>query len=189
MKDLLKGIILALLTLPALLYNSSQQKGLEYEFIQSDNNYSFRGRFIVKAEFECLINVIFDFEHISNYASGAKSLEKKRQGENWYDVTYTYRKLLIFENQSTWRRTLKRNKGKVVFEMISSRNNLSIIPEVIYSKGYYQINNENEGYSVEYFQEFKINPGILKYSYIYEAKKGAIKFLQEFKEYIEKTCD
>ena len=73
--------------------------------------------------------------------------------------------------------------------MISSRNNLSIIPEVIYSKGYYQINNENEGYSVEYFQEFKINPGILKYSYIYEAKKGAIKFLQEFKEYIEKTCD
>ena len=178
MKDLLKVIILALLTLPALLYNSSQQKGLEYEFIQSDNNYSFRGRFM-----------IFDFEHISNYASGAKSLEKKRQGENWYDVTYTYRKLLIFENQSTWRRTLKRNKGKVVFEMISSRNNLSIIPEVIYSKGYYQINNENEGYSVEYFQECKINPGILKYSYIYEAKKGAIKFLQEFKEYIEKTCD
>ncbi len=188
MKELYKRILFVLLSLPIILYGS-QKKGLDYEFIQDGNYYSFQGSFIVKAEFDCLINVIYNFEHISKYASGAKSIELARQGENWYEVTYTYRKLLIFENQSTWRRTLKRDEGKVVFEMISSKNNLSIIPDVISSAGYYQIKNEKDSCRVEYFQECKLKPGLLKNTYINKAKKEAIKFLQEFKEYIERNCD
>jgi hypothetical protein len=57
------------------------------------------------------------------------------------------------------------------------------------STGYYQIRPEKEGCRVEYFQECKLKPGFFKDSYINKAKKEAIKFLQEFKEYIEKTCD
>jgi len=188
MKKLYKKILVLALGLPILL-PGSQEKGLDYNFIQNSNYYSFQGSFIVKAEFDCLINVIYDFEHISKYTSGAKSIEVIRQGENWYEVTYTYRKLIIFENRSTWRRILERDEGKVVFEMISSKNNLNIIPEVLSSTGYYQVKPEKEGHRVEYFQECKLKPGILKNSYINQAKKGAIKFLREFKEYIEKTCD
>jgi hypothetical protein len=188
MKNSYKIIIAAVLSLPVMLYGSNK-KEFDYEFIQKDTYYSFRGRFIVKAEPDCLINLIYNFKNISKYSSGAKSIELVRQGENWYDVTYPYRKLLIFENQSTWRRTLKRDEGKVVFEMISSKNNLSIIPDVIYSAGYYQIKNEKDSYRVEYFQECQLKPGLLKSTYINKAKKEAIKFLQEFKEYIEKTCD
>ncbi len=188
MKKLYKAIIIVFLALP-MLSSGNQKQELDHEFIQNDNNYSVRGRFIVKAKFDCLMNVIFNFEHISKYASGAKSLELIRQGENWYDVTYTYRKLLIFENQSTWRRTLKRDEGKVVFEMISSKNNLSIMPDVISSAGYYQIKNEKDSCLVEYFQECKLKPGLLKGTYINKAKKEAIKFLHEFKEYIERNCD
>jgi len=188
MKELHKGIIITFLAL-SNLSSGNQKQELDYKFIQYDNNYSFRGRFIVKAEFDCLMNVIYNFEHISNYTSGAKSIELVRQGENWYEVTYTYRKFLIFENQSTWRRTLKRDAGKVVFEMISSKNNLSIIPDVISSAGYYQIKNEKDSYRVEYFQECKLKPGLLKDTYINKAKKEAIKFLQVFKKYISKTCD
>ena len=188
MKKLFKRILIALLCLPIILLGS-QHKGLDYNFIQNNNYYSFRGSFIVKAEFDCLINVIFDFEHISKYTSGAKSIEITRQGENWYEVTYTYRKLIIFENESTWRRTLKQNEGNVIFEMISSKNNLNIIPDVLSSTGYYQVKPEKECHRVEYFQECKLKPGILKNTYINQAKKGAIKFLREFKEYIERTCD
>jgi|GEM_PF-733753 len=163
--------------------------GTNYEFIKDDSFYSFRGRFIIKAELDCLLNVTYQFEHISKYASGAKSIEFVRQGENWYDVTYTYRKLLIFENRSTWRRTLKRDEQKIVFEMISNKNNINIMPKVNSSKGYYQIKPERGGYSVEYFQECRLNPGFLKNAYINRAKKEAIQFLQVFKEYVEKTCD
>jgi len=188
MRELYKGIIVALLSLPILLYGS-REKELDYEFIQEDTCYSFRGSFIVKAEPDCLINLIYNFKNISKYALGAKSIELVRQGENWYDVTFTYRKLLIFENQSTWRRTLNRHEYKVVFKMISNRNNLNIMPKMLSSTGYYQVRPEKEGCRVEYFQECKLKSGFLKDIYINKAKKEAIIFLHEFKEYIEKTCD
>lgn len=188
MKHFYKIIIAALLSLPILLYGS-KKKELDYEFMRNDNYYSFRGSFIVKAEPDCLINLIYDFKNISKYASGAKSIELVRQGENWYEVTFTYRKLLFLENQSTWRRTLNRDEHKVVFKMISNRNNLNIVPKMLFSTGYYQIRPEKEGCRVEYFQECKLMPGLLKDMYINKAKNEAIKFLREFKEYINKTCD
>lgn len=187
-KKFYKGILVALVCMPIIL-SGSQNHEFNYEFIQDGNRYSFRGSFIVTADSNCLIDVIYHFEHISKYTAGAKSIELSRQGENWYEVTYTYRKFIIFENQSTWRRTLQRDKDKIVFEMISSTNNLSIIPDVISSTGYYQIKKEKDSCRVEYFQECQLKPGLLKGTYINNAKKEAIKFLREFKAYIEKTCD
>ena len=188
MKKFYKRILVALLSLPIIL-SGSQNHEFDYEFIQDGNCYSFRGSFIVQAERDCLIDVIYNFEHISKYASGAKSVEFVRQGENWYEVTYTYRKILVLENKSTWRRTLNRDEQKVVFEMISSENNVSFMPQLDSSSGYYQIKPEKEGYQVEYFQACKLKTGLLKDAYISQAKKEAIKFLREFKEYIERTCD
>ena len=188
MKKKLKVIIVVFLSFSILLYGS-KKKELDYEFIQEDNYYSFRGSFIVRAELDCLISVTYDFQHISKYTLGAKSIELVRQGENWNEVTYIYRKFIIFENKSTWRRTLKQDEQKVVFEMISSKNNINIMPKMLFSTGYYQIRPEKEGYLVEYFQECKLTPGLLKDTYINKAKKEAIKFLREFKEYIERTCD
>ena len=188
MKAPYKGTAFAVCVLLTLL-NSRPDEKFEYNFYEYGNRYSFHGRFAVPADYECLINVIYDFEHISQYASDAKSVELIRQGENWYEVVYIYRKLLIFENQSTWRRTRKRDEGRVVFEMISSKNNLGVIPDVTYSTGYYQIGRGKEGYSVEYYQECELKSGVLRSRYINEAKKGAIKFLREFREYILETCN
>ena len=184
-QSLISEIIAVLLSLSTLLYGSE----LDYEFIQNDNDYSFQGSFFVKSEPDCLINLIYNFEHISKYALGAKSIELVRQGKNWYEVTFTYRKLLIFENQSTWRRTLKRDEHKVVFEMISNRNNFNIIPKMLSSAGYYQIHPEKEGCRVEYSQECKIESGFLQDTYINMAKKEAIKFLQVFRTFVSGACD
>ncbi len=188
MKELYKGIIVALLSLPIILYGSKKGE-LVYVFIQDDTYYSFRGSFIVKAELDCLIEVIYNFEHISKYSLGAKTIELVLKGENWYMVTYAYRRLIIFENESTWRRILRRDEQKVVFEMISNKNNINIMPEMISSTGYYQIKPEQKGFRVEYFQKSKLKPGLLKDIYINKAKKEAINFLLLFKEYIERTCD
>ena len=187
MKKIYKTIIF-LFCLPVSLL-SSQKSGIEYNFIKDDSSYLFRGGFIVNNDFDCLLDVVYKFEHISKFTSGAKSIELRRQGENWYEVTYTYRKLLIFENKSTWRRTLKRDKGRVVFEMVSNKNNIAILPEVLSSIGYYQIKSETNGFRVEYYQECKLKSGLLKNAYINQAKKEAIKFLALFKKYVEKICD
>ncbi|MBC8186023.1 hypothetical protein H8E88_33485 [candidate division KSB1 bacterium] len=188
MKKYFKVITFLILILPAFLYGG-QENDLKYEFIKTDSSYSFRGSFVVNADFDCLIDVVYKFENISKYTSGAKSIKLLRQGEKWYEVTYTYRKLIFFENKSIWRRALERDEGKVVFEMISSKNNVSIMPDVLSSKGYYQIKPENEGFRVEYFQECTLKPGLLKNTYINKAKKEAIKFLDLFKKYVEKMCD
>ena len=63
------------------------------------------------------------------------------------------------------------------------------MPQLLSSSGYYQIKPEKEGYQVEYFQECKLKTGLLKDAYISQAKKEAIKFLREFKEYIERSCN
>ena len=167
----------------------SQKEELDYKFIQEDNYYSFRATFTSKAAPDCLIDLIYNFKNIPAYASGAKSIDLGPQGENWYEVTFTYRKLLIFENRSTWRRSLKRDKHIIIFDMISNRNNIGIVPEMLSSTGYYRIWPKGEGCLVEYFQECRLKPGPLKEIYINRAKKEAIKFLQVFKKFIDRICE
>jgi len=188
MKNSYKIIIAILLSL-AILLSANQKQELNYEFIQENTYYSFRGSFIVKSDANCLIDLIYDFEQLSGYSLGAKSIKLIQRGDNWYDVSYTYRKLIILENRSTWRRILVTDEQKVIFKMISSKNNLKIMPEVISSEGYYQIKKEKDGCRVEYFQECMLKPGFFKSTYIKKAKKEAIKFMHEFKKYIETECN
>ncbi|MBN1550971.1 hypothetical protein JW979_05865 [bacterium] len=188
MKNLHRLIIPALLSLPILL-SGSQDKEVAYKFIQTDNYYSFRGSFHVTAESDCLVNLIYDIKNLQEYTPDVQSIELIRQGDHWYDVCFVYRKFLIFENTSTWRRTLKPDENKIVFEMISSENSLKIIPKVRSSTGYYQITEEKKGCRLEYFQECLLEPGYFKSAYIHEVKQDAIAFLHDFKNYIERKCN
>ncbi len=180
--------LLIVLLSSAIFLLANQENEFNFEFFQNGNYYSFRGTFHVKADPDCLLRVIFDYEHISQYTAGAKSTELLRQGIDCYEIAYTYRKFLIFENKSTWRRTLNRKEQKVIFEMMSSQNNLPLMPQLLSSSGYYQIKSESESYRVDYFQSGKLKDGFLKDRYYAQAKKDAIKFLKEFKQYIETTC-
>jgi len=188
MKHLCYIFIPVLLSVPIVVAGSQEQE-FEYAFMQEDTYYSFRGSFFVHAESECVIDLIYDFDNLSEYTLGAQSVELLQQGDTWYDVLYTYRKFVIFENESTWRRTLKPDEHTIVFEMLSSENNLKMMPEVLSSTGYYHILQENDRCRVEYFQECLLKPGVLKRAYITEAKQEAMSFLHEFKTYIERKCE
>lgn len=142
----------------------------------------------MKAELGCLMDVVYGFEHISRFASGAESVQLVEEGEDWHVVAYTYRRLLILENQSTWRRTLDRQGQRVVFEMLTSRNNLRILPRVLSSHGQYRIDGEGERYHLEYFQDCQLEGGVLTGTYMERAKKEAEAFLVEFRGYVESTC-
>jgi len=181
------GVLLIWMSVPVLIYGGSTEE-LQYQFSQDDSSYSFRGSFIVEVEPDCLISLVYDFGHISKYASGAAAVELIRQEDNWNEVRYTYRKFIFFENKSTWRRKLNRDNHELVFEMISSENNLRILPDMLSPSGYYRISPEEKGYRMEYFQECCLDTDLIKDSYIKKVKKEAIKFLLEFREYVEKTC-
>ncbi len=171
------------------MVSGNQEQEFESEFIQEDTYYSFRGSFLVEAESDWLLNLIYDFNNLSEYTSGAQSIELIQQGDNWYDVLYIYRKFAIFKNRSTWRRTLQPDEHKIVFEMLTSKNNLKIMPELLSSTGYYHVLQENDCCRVEYFQECRLKSGLFKHAYITEAKQEAMEFLHAFKTYIERKCE
>ena len=170
-----------------LLSESGEIDGVYYEFNHVDSCYSFRGSFVIKAEFDCLISVLYDFKHLKNFISSAHSIILIQQGENWYDVCYTFKKF-FFTNKSIYRKTLKLEEQKIVFKMISNRQNTNLFPKVLSSSGYYRIKCESTGYAIEYFQECKIKSTFLKNMYIKKAKKESTKFMLELREYVERTC-
>jgi hypothetical protein len=188
MKHICYIIIPALLSVPFVV-SGSQEKEFDYEFNQEDTYYSFRGSFLVHAESDSVIDVIYDFNNLSEYTVGAQSVELIQQGDNYYDVVYTYRKFFIFTNRSTWRRTLQRDEHKIVFEMLSSENNLKMMPELLSSTGYYHILQGNDHCRVEYFQECRLKAGLFMHAYIKEAKQEAMRFLHAFKTYVEWKCE
>ena len=170
-----------------LLSESGKIDSVYYEFNHVDSCYSFRGSFVIKAEFDCLISILYDFKHLKNIISSANSIILIQQGENWYDVGYTFKKFL-FTNKSVYRKTLKLEEQKIVFKMISNWQNINLFPKVLSSSGYYRIECESTGYKIEYFQECKIKSTFLKDIYINKAKKESTKFMLELKEYVERTC-
>ena len=188
MTNIIKILIVPLFIMPIILYGG-QNEDVYYDFNHEDNCYAFRGSFIVKADAECAVNMLFDIDHLPKYTVGAKSVELIHQGDNWYDVTYTYRKWIIIEHKSTWRRTLKRKDNKIVFELISSKNNINLVPEMHASTGYYKISTAQNGCRVEYYQECTLKSGILKSAYISKMLKEAIVFLKVLKQYVSETCN
>ncbi|MBN1998871.1 hypothetical protein JW935_15030 [candidate division KSB1 bacterium] len=174
---------------PPILSYENQKQEFDFEFVQKENYYSFRASFVVNAAPDCLIHLVYNAENIGKYSLGAKSIMLGQHGEDWYLVTFTYQRFLVFQHRSTWLRTLDRRERKITFKLISNSNNINIIPEMLSSNGYYQFKHEKEGSLVEYFQECRLLPGFLKTTYINMAKKEAIKFLHVFKVYLENGCD
>lgn len=158
-----------------------------YEFNHIDSCYSFRGIFLSQARFDCLIRILYDFEHLKNLIPGANSIMLIQQGKNWYDVGYTF-KMFLFTNKSVYRKTLKLEEKKIVFKMISNIQNTNLFPKMLSSSGYYQIKCESTGFTIEYFQECIINSTVLKDMYMHMAKKESKKFILKLKEYIESNC-
>jgi len=166
---------------------SEKIDSVDYEFNHADSCYSFRGSFVIQAEFDCLIDILYDFKHLENIISSANSIILIQQAENWYDVAYTFKKF-FFTNESVYRKTLKLDEQKIIFKMLSYKQNTNLIPEMLSSSGYYWIQCESTGYRIEYFQECKIKSSLLKGIYINKAKKESTKFMLELRNYIEKTC-
>ena len=64
MKIIYIGMLILWMSIPILIYGSSMEE-LEYHFSQDDSSYSFRGSFSVVEELDCLLNLVYDVEHIS----------------------------------------------------------------------------------------------------------------------------
>ena len=161
---------------------------LSYEFSQFDDHYTFRGSFYTVAEPQDLLHILFDFEHLTNFVTSPDSIVLVRKEKNCYEVCYAYRKLLL-ENKFTYRKTLIRERQKIIFELIASEQRDPTFPKVLSSSGYYEIKPDGQGYRVIYLEKVRIDSRLPNRVSYLMAKKEAVKFLQGLKKYVERKCN
>ena len=166
---------------------SDELKEVCYDFSQDGTSYTFRGSFFTKITPACLLRVLYGFEHLVKFVTRPDSIVLIREGENWYEVCYTYRGLLL-ENKSTYRKILKQEEQKITFEMIASEQYGPHLSKILHSTGYYEVKTEKEGCLVEYFQEARVESKMLNEIYFHLIKKEAVNFLKDLKQYVERTC-
>lgn len=161
--------------------------GMSYELSRNGNLYTFHGSFRTPSGGDCLLSILYDFDHLRKFVTSPNAFSLLQKGINWYDFCCTYR-VLHSENKLIYRKTLKREEQKVTFKMIAGRQNIKLIPEVLSSSGYYEIRPEKDGYQVIYLHQDRLSPSFCRELYLYLAKKEAVKFLQGLKNYVEKEC-
>jgi hypothetical protein len=158
-------------------------------FNQNDSSYSFFASFRINADPKCLLRISFNYEHIRAVASDAKDILLLDSGSNWNRISYTYQKYIFFENTSVWLRKLDREKQRVDFTLVSSKNNLVLIPMLISSSGYFQIKQDKDFAIVEYYQECRITEKAITKLYASRMKNEAVKFINLFAVYASENCN
>lgn len=171
---------------PMILFASND---IQYTFDQTDSSYSFFGRFVINAEPECLLRISFNYEHIQALAPDAKEVRLINSGCDWNRISYTYHKYIFFENTSVWLRKLDQDKQRVNFVLVSSNNNLAMMPALTASSGYYQIKQVNDYTVVEYYQECRLTEKSITKLYLSRMKGEAVEFINRFAAYASEHCN
>ncbi|HJX71406.1 MAG TPA: hypothetical protein VJ346_05620 [Bacteroidales bacterium] len=180
-------IFSVMILLPLAIF-AQEANDIQYKFMQTDSSYSFYSTFRIRSYPDCLLDICFDYRHIRLLAPDAKEVQLINQGVNWNQIRYTYQKYIFFENITVWHRKVNSEKQRVDFNLISSKNNLAIMPGLISSSGFYQINKQGEHVFVEYYQQCQLTKSSLTKSYLSRVQKEAIQFIYRFSEYANAIC-
>ena len=180
-------ILLLSMLIPNNLF-AQESDNVKYKFIQTDSSYTFYGSFRIKVPQKCLLEISFNYNHIKALALDAKEVRLIDQGSDWNQISYTYRKFIFFKNTTVWHRILDKEDQKVEFTLLSSKNNLKIMPRMIASSGYYQITQDEEYSIMEYYQQCQLTEESITKSYIKKVKKNAIKFIHGFYKHAHIFC-
>lgn len=161
---------------------------VKYKFTKTDSSYIFYGSFKIKANPKCLLEIAFRYKHIRALSPDAKEVKLIDQGRDWNQISYTYQKFTFFLNKTVWHRILNEENQRVDFTLLSSENNLSIMPRMISSSGFYQIKQKGDYSIMEYYQQCLLTEVFITKLYLNRAQKEAIKFMHKFSEYTRAYC-
>lgn len=183
---LITALFAALIPMTVMTANGND---IHYTFTQTDSSYSFYGSFSIAADPKCLLRISFNHMHIQALAPDAKEVLLIDSGSNWNRISYTYQKYIFFENTSVWFRKLNQEKQRVEFTLVSSDNNLELMPVPISSSGYYQIKQVKDYAVVEYYQECRLKEKPITKLYLSRMKGEAVEFINRFAAYASEHCN
>lgn len=177
-------IVFFVVTFAAMLYNASAET---YELSNIKDGYKVEANLFIGAPIDCVIDTIYNFEHLKKFVKNATSIELLRQDGNLQEVKFIY-KNFFSEIESTYCRELFKEEHRIIFELKDYKCHGLFSPSVISSEGYYTFEEANGGCLVKYFEECKLGNDKLNWFYFFQAKREAREFFKDMKEYIEFVC-
>lgn len=167
--------------------NDLKNDNFQYTFVESRDGYAFKGKFFVVAKDSCLMDIIYEPEHLKKILKNRCTVNIVSKGRDTHVLSYIY-KLPLIEIKSTYRKTLRFAERKVIFDMTGYEQKGIALPRILSSKGSYEIRGENNGLWVEYYQECQLEKSNIRGIYLFFAKNEAVNFLINLKKYAERTC-
>lgn len=177
----------ALVAFPAAPGRTTPEGEIFHTFHHTDTQYTFEGSFELAADPACLLNVLFDFDHLKNYVKHAKTATLLREGPRWQDVRYSYRSL-FYDAETTFKRVLDAAAGRVDYRLVDITHSGLVDPDIQSISGYYGISRIPTGYRVTFYQQGELEAALLSGFYFYMAKNQAVSFVREIRDYMLSHC-
>lgn len=158
-----------------------------HSFVHTKTRYTFEGGFNSRADLDCLLHVFYDYDHFKALMSHVQDIRLDRKGDDWYEVTYTYRNL-FYEAVSTFRRTLDPKRGLVRDDLLRVRQKGMVVPAIHAIHGYYRMTPRRDGVRVIFYQEGEMEASFLGGFYFSFAEREAAVFMERALTYVGKVC-
>lgn len=158
-----------------------------HSFVHTKTRYTFEGRFDARTDLDCLLHVFYDYDHFKALMSHVQDIRLERKGDDWYEVTYTYRNF-FYEAVSTFRRTLDLKSGLVRDDLLRVRQKGMVAPAIHAIHGYYRMTPRDEGVRVILHQEGEMEASLLGRFYFGFAEREAAAFMERVMAYAGRVC-
>ncbi|MBU9888842.1 MAG: hypothetical protein KTQ49_03100 [Candidatus Omnitrophica bacterium] len=164
---------------------------VSFSMDRDGNRYFFRASILVRAEPACLLETIYRFHHLRQLLKkDAAHATLLSEDTDHYDVRYI-RQNKLYTLETTYRRSLQKDRNRVLFELIDSYQKGRVIPKLLSAKGYYELEAVAGGVRVHYFEETAIatsrwdprTAGLLEV-----VERDTLSFLKRLKKYAEQTA-
>jgi len=177
---MIKLAILIIFTLfSGKLYGKENQ--IESKMEQIEKGYSYSCEFQSSLSSDSILAILYKFDHFLQYSSQMAQIEILSKEENSYLVSFNL-KYLIYSSRSIYRRTLLKEKGMVVVQMIRFDHNSSVFPKVLDIRIEYRVVPKRSGVQIFYSQKCLFSkPTNWLYLKILEGKLNeSMKVLQKY---------
>lgn len=181
-------LFLQLLIVPSvILSEASEADGIKYTFNKKKNGYSFQFQTSYDADPECLLAVVFEYDHLRKFTKNIDTIQLVKNEGDRNIVRYGYDKFL-FKHKSTYLRILSKDNNTITFELVENELHKSIFPKLIATKGYYKIKTNDQKTIIEYFQEAVIEDKNINSIYLYFVKNEILAFARDLQKYAQHVC-
>lgn len=176
------GLGIGFLFLLSLAGITSAKNEIEEEFLSDDSGYHFRAEFTTSLCPDRVLDILYCFDHVRKYTFSSEDVNIVSEYENEYVVKVRFSRFFYSFN-SVFRR--KREGNAVVTELEEFTQRRALIPDVISSRGIYEVICRNgKGSIVKLTQDVRFN-GSVNRIYMRMIQGGVKNFRESILKYIE----